>query len=900
MRFLFFVVLMSITASTISAQQPNLVSVNQSGSASGNGDSLNSDVSISADGRFVAFVSTAPDLVPNDANGTWDVFVRDLHTGTTALASMKAAGTGSGNGRSGVTGSSGQSNSFAISGNGRLVAFSSDATDLASNDTNGREDIYVRDLQTGTTVLASLNAAGTASANGSSIFPFMTPDGSTLSFRSTASDLVANDTGATADAFVRRLTTGVTTLVSVNAAGTGGGDGSSTAYTISDDGRYVAFTSSAGNLVANDSNGTTRPDIFLRDLQAGTTTLISVTPDGTGSGNGNSSVPIVSAGGGQVFFASAATNLVALPDNNLSNDLFVRDVQAGTTSLVSVNSPGTAAGSGASFILSRPAMSSNGNIVAFISAAPDLVTNDANGTTDVFIRNLSAGTTSLVSVNMAGTGSGQLQSGVNSLGLSADGRFVSFESIASDLVPNDPDTIHNGTTQDVFLRDLQTSTTRLISVNNAGISANNSSLAPLVSPNGAVVVFFSYASDLAANDTNNKVDVFAFTQSTAPSQIEFSSDVFAANEGDGAVTITVSRTGDISAASTVNYATSDGTASERSDYLTAVGTLQFAANEATKTISIFIVNDTYGEAGETFNITLTNPVGSSLGTRAAATVTINSDEIVSGPNPVTWDAGFNTDFYVRQHYLDFLHREADAGGLAFWKNEIDECTTQACREIRRINVSAAFFVSIEFQETGYLVERLYKTAYGDATGTSTLGVTHQLSVPIVRFREFLADTQQIGRGVIIGAPGAEQLLESNKQALIAEFVLRSRFTTAFPTSMTPEQVVDKLNENAGNPLSASERNQLVTDLTSGAMTRAQVLRAVAEDSDLFSAELNRAFVLAQFFGYLRRNPDDSPDADYTGYDFWLSKLNSFNGNYIEAEMVKAFILSSEYQKRFGP
>ena len=211
-------------------------------------------------------------------------------------------------------------------------------------------------------------------------------------------------------------------------------------------------------------------------------------------------------------------------------------------------------------------------------------------------------------------------------------------------------------------------------------------------------------------------------------------------------------------------------------------------------------------------------------------------------------------------------------------------------------------MSIEFQQTGYLVERLYKAAYGSALGTSTLGGTHQLPVPIVRFNEFLADTQQIGKGVVIGQPGADQVLENNKQALIGEFVQRSRFITAFPLGMSSTVFVDQLNTNAGGVLSPAERTQLIRDLTFGAKTRAQVLRAVAEDSDLFAAETNRAFVLAQYFGYLRRNPNDAPEAglDYTGYDFWLGKLNQFNGNFVNAEMVKAFIVSSEYQSRFGP
>jgi hypothetical protein len=198
------------------------------------------------------------------------------------------------------------------------------------------------------------------------------------------------------------------------------------------------------------------------------------------------------------------------------------------------------------------------------------------------------------------------------------------------------------------------------------------------------------------------------------------------------------------------------------------------------------------------------------------------------------------------------------------------------------------------------VERLYKTAYGDATGASTLGGAHQLSVPIVRFIEFLPDMQAIGQGVVVNQPGWEALLENNKVAFINQFVQRSRFVTAFPNTLTAAQFVDALNTNAGNPLSTAERDQLVSDLANGVKTRAQVLRAVAEDADLNHAETNRAFVLMQYFGYLRRNPNEGPDSDYTGYDFWLSKLNQFNGNFVNADMVKAFIVSSEYRQRFGP
>jgi hypothetical protein len=259
-----------------------------------------------------------------------------------------------------------------------------------------------------------------------------------------------------------------------------------------------------------------------------------------------------------------------------------------------------------------------------------------------------------------------------------------------------------------------------------------------------------------------------------------------------------------------------------------------------------------------------------------------------------------TDFFVRQHYLDFLGRPADPAGLDFWTKQITACGTDAaCIEVRRINVSASFFLSIEFQETGYLVERTYKSAFGDASGTSTFQGTHTLSVPIVRFSEFLADTQQIAGGLIVGNPGWEQTLESNKVTYFNRFVQTTRFQNIYANKLPPDYV-HTLNVNAGSPLSATEEVQLTGELTTGLKTRAQVLRQIAEHQNLVRAEFNRAFVLMQYFGYLRRNPNDAPDGDYTGYDFWLTKLNQFNGNYINAEMVKAFLTSLEYRRRFGP
>jgi hypothetical protein len=336
--------------------------------------------------------------------------------------------------------------------------------------------------------------------------------------------------------------------------------------------------------------------------------------------------------------------------------------------------------------------------------------------------------------------------------------------------------------------------------------------------------------------------------------------------------------------------------------MTTLATVSFADGENSKTIRIPIIDDTFAEGSETFTVTLSNASGAPLGTQTTATITIADNDSSSAGNPLD-----TTGFFVRQHYLDFLNREPDASGLAFWTGNIDNCSPQpSCTEVQRINTSAAFFLSIEFQDTGYLVERLYKAAYGSSNGNSTFGGAHTLPVPVVRFNEFLPDTQQIGQGVVVGQGNWQLQLENNKQAFTGEFVQRTRFTNALPTSLTPDQFVDTLNTNAGSPLSQSERDQLVADLTSTAKTRAQVLRAVAEDQDLKTAEFNRAFVLMQFFGYLRRNPNDPQDTDYTGYDFWLSKLNSFTQpgddplmRAQKADMVKAFISSAEYRQRVG-
>ncbi|MDT5295668.1 MAG: hypothetical protein QOJ76_2548 [Acidobacteriota bacterium] len=391
--------------------------------------------------------------------------------------------------------------------------------------------------------------------------------------------------------------------------------------------------------------------------------------------------------------------------------------------------------------------------------------------------------------------------------------------------------------------------------------------------------------------------------------VSLSSSAFSVDEGTGAGglgrdglgfrNITVSRTGsDVSGTATVDYATFDASAGRQQDYTQAVGTLVFGPGETSKFFTVFVSDDAFQEGPESLVIELSNPVGAKLGPFASAMLTINSaNDASSGPSPVRAES-FNSAFFVRQQYLDFLHREPDTSGVPFWQNDINQCgANAACAEAHRINTSAAFFLSIEFQETGYLAYRMYSSAYGDATSPNVAG-----TVPVIRLNEFLSDTQRIGQGVVVGVGNWQQQLEANKNAFALEFVLRQRFINAYPLSLTPEQFVDQLNRSAGLVLTPSERDQYVAELTSSpdvAAARASVLRRVAENATVRQRELNRAFVLMQYYGYLRRNPDDIPEADFRGWKFWLDKLNQFNGNFVQAEMVKAFLSSTEYINRFG-
>ncbi len=278
---------------------------------------------------------------------------------------------------------------------------------------------------------------------------------------------------------------------------------------------------------------------------------------------------------------------------------------------------------------------------------------------------------------------------------------------------------------------------------------------------------------------------------------------------------------------------------------------------------------------------------SALGQRTDAT--FDASATAGTLNPLD-----TTEYFVRQQYVDFLGREPDEAGLNFWVNNIESCGADShCREIKRIDTSAAFFLSIEFRETGYLVYRMYQASYGDLPG---------MSVPI-RLSEFRPDMQKINNGVIVNQEGWQTILEINKQAFAAELVQRAQFASTYPTTMSPAEFVNELLANAGITPSDTDRTAAIDEFGGSATTadtsaRARALRRVAENSVLMQREFAPAFVLMEYFGYLRRDPNSGPDTNLDGYDFWLTKLDNAHGNYQNSDMVKAFLVATEYRQRF--
>ncbi|MBI2263650.1 MAG: PD40 domain-containing protein, partial [Armatimonadetes bacterium] len=389
-----------------------------------------------------------------------------------------------------------------VSGDGRYVSFFSYASDLVSNDTNGRSDIFVRDRQTGQTSRISVDSSGNQ-ANGDSIYSSITPDGRFVAFESSASNLVLGDTNGKQDILVHDRQTGQTTRVSVSSGGVQGNN-SSEFPSMSSDGRFVVFASWASNLVPLDTNA--KKDTFVHDRQTGQTSRVSVDSGGVEGNNNSYYASAISGDGNFVAFVSAASNLVA-GDTNAVQDVFLHDRQTGQTSRVSVSTGGIQAG-GESYDI---AFSNDGRYVTFSSMAANLVPADTNGKQDVFVRDLQTAQTTRVSLSSDGIeGNGHSYA----MSISDDGRHVAFYSVATNLVPGDTNNWN-----DVFAFDRQTGQLVRASTSSSGVEGTRQSLVTTgkaISGDGRFVVFESFASNLIPGDVNGGWDVFAARNVLAP------------------------------------------------------------------------------------------------------------------------------------------------------------------------------------------------------------------------------------------------------------------------------------------------------------------------------------------------------------------------------------------------
>ena len=379
-----------------------------------------------------------------------------------------------------------------ISDDGRYVVFASDASNLAAGDSNNRKDIFRRDLVSGTTEIVSVDVSGASSSNGLGLAPSMSADGRYVAFQSNGNNIVPGDTNGDWDCFVRDMQSGVTERVSLTSTGAQATDRSDSPV-LSPDGRFVIFESDAA-LVPADVNG--QKDVYRLDRQSGALDLVSVTQAGV-QGDGWSYHGDISDDGRYACFTSGSTNLVP-GDTNGHVDMFWKDLQTGELRRVTVSSTGVQANNTSDW----PYLSGDGQTVVFSSSASNLVTGDSNGDYDLFAHDLATATTERVSVSSAGAqGNDSTRSPVT---VSPTGRFVIFASTASNLVANDGNMV-----QDIFLRDRAAQTTDRVNLNQFGQEANDWSFVPAMSANARFITYTSDATDIVPNDVNGERDIFA-------------------------------------------------------------------------------------------------------------------------------------------------------------------------------------------------------------------------------------------------------------------------------------------------------------------------------------------------------------------------------------------------------
>lgn len=653
-----------------------MVALNTSGiirtsvsSAGAPGNSSSYSAFASGDGRFVTFYSYADTLTSGDSNSSTDIFLRDTLTGTTHLVST------------GYDGSPSNGGSYAyspsVSDDGRFVTFYSYATNLVPGDTNGYSDVFVRDMQSGTTIRLSQASDGTQ-GNSDSYDPQITGDGRFVVFDSYAGNLVAGDINGTSDIFLRDLLTGQTTIVSRSTAG-GQGDNASYDPDVSQDGRYVAFNSDAANLVAGDTNGTT--DIFLRDTVNDTTVRVSVATGGT-QGNDYSYDAQVSDDGRFVVFESNSNTLVA-SDANGTTDIFVRDTVANTTKLLSVSTGGVQ-GNSSSYDAD---VSADGRYVVFQSYATNLVAGDSNGAADIFLRDTVLNTTTRLSVGLGGVEANSYSADAR---ITADGHFVTFDSAASNLVAGDT----NG--------QVDTFRVSLFATNAADYLIGSDGADTILALGGADIVNGGLGADTMVGGTGN--DTYF---------VDNGGDLI--NEAAGAA----NGTNDIVRAS-ATYGLRATVAVERLETTDAAGTaaIYLAGNELAQTITGNNgVNILTGGGG---NDTLSGKLGNDqFFFNAALNATTNVDVITDFANA----SGNNDLIRLENAVFTALTATGYLAAGAFQANASGQATQTDDRIILETDTGQLFYDANGSAVAGDGVQFATITNYASLTGAAALSAT---------------------------------------------------------------------------------------------------------------------------------------------------------------------------------
>jgi hypothetical protein len=713
----------------------------------------------------------------------------------------------------------------------------------------------------------------------------------------TANAFQSTSGGGLSDAFVTKINAAGSALVYSTYLG---GDVFDAAHAMTIDstgsvyvtGRTTSSTFPLVNPIQGTYSGGPGADAFVTKFNPAGSALVYSTYLGGAGGNGFTagfSIQVDSTGNAYVTGQTRATNF---PTANAIQATFGGGFPDGDAFVSKLNAAGTA-------LVYSTYLGGSDNDIGFELALDSLgsahvtgVTHSANfpvanafqstlkGASDAFVTKFNpAGTALNYSTYLGGTTD---ESG-NGIALdSAGNTYVAGGTSSTDFpLVNPTQAASGGGVTEAFLTKLNAAGTALNYSTYLGGSGNDTALAVVVDSANSMYMTGRTASTNfpalnPAQSTNGggSLDAFVTKISDPPapvtSTVQFEQATYDVTEDITSLAVKATRTGDTSTAANVDYATSDGTALQRTDYTIARGTLRFAPGETEKTINLLVNEDSYVESIETFTIALSNPTGNaSLGATPTATVRITDDATEPSTNVID-----DPPIFIGQHYHDFLNRQADAGGMAYWTNEITRCgSNQACINSRRIGVSAAFFIEMEFQDRGSVIHYLYRAGLG----------RRPTYLEFTRDRSFLP---------------AGNNLAADLQTLATDFVQRAEFTGKYGLGLARDAFVDALLQNVQQTSGvnlASRRSELLAEYDTGGnqtQARARVLVKLVGYTEYKAVEYNGAFVLSQYFAYLRRDPDEG------GYLFWLNVLNNNVPDNYRA-LVCAFITSAEYQSRFS-